>query len=189
MKLFKGILLTSALMLLVSCGQGSKSADADRSEEQPTTSQTSEEAVSSEETTTSEKATSSEETTTSEQQETIEIKKVEADISSFEKVDNANVVYVGKEYVVKVYAYGDDLTTPLESEQIEYNVQCMDGTTVITSGVRAEAGEKANEFVIKVFSTKYTDFDLGASARVKDGTWLSADIDGRITVINPNEEW
>lgn len=168
MKILKGIIFTSALILLAACGPEKEKTNSNQ-ESQPTTVESIEESTSKQQDAQSE-----------EQVETIEIKLVKLDYSSFEQSEygGAPYTYVNKSYLVKVFAYGDDQEHPLESDQIEYFAAGFDGSTQIDY-VKYEQGDKPNEFLItplpKSLTTGMGRFDLRGRARIKgEKAWVSA---------------
>ena len=168
MKLLKGIILCSAILALTACGPEKEKSAPVSGDDQPTTSE-------------SESAPAT----------VVEIQSVKMDYSSFEMYEFPEIPYVflGKKYLVKVFAYGEDTETPLESDEIEYRVTGNDGTTVL-SYIKVEQAEKPNEFYLTATSqgTGMGKFDLHAMAKLKkEQVWNSAPFVNSIDIVKPEE--
>ena len=174
MKALKVAMLASALTLLASCGKSQQSSFAVSSKVEPTSSKSAEASEQSEVT---EQSEASEEAT-SESLEQLKIYCARTDISSMEEPETigASFVYVGKPYLIKVYAYDQAQEAPLESDLIEYSCTANDGTTVIDY-VDVQPGEKSNEFIFtaKKKALQYGRFDIAGKVRLKgEKAWLAA---------------
>lgn len=170
MKFLKGIILCTALLALTACGSKKEAPAPVSSENQPVTSETTSESESAPAT-------------------VVEIQSVKMDYSSFEMYEFPEIpyVYLGKQYLVKLFAYGEDTETPLESDQIEYRLTGNDGTTVL-SYIKVEQGDKPNEFYLTATSqgTGIGKFDLHGMAKLKkDKVWSSAPFVNSIDIVVP----